>query len=91
MADNALNKYIHAETLKRDLIDNRGFYPAIVNRALIDAPAADVVEIETLKDWLITTAINDVTFVHDGYFPKACTKLVSQLDKLREFAKERSL
>lgn len=39
-------KYIDAEQLKRDLIDNRNFFPAIVAMAIEDAPAADVVEVK---------------------------------------------
>lgn len=38
-----MTKYIDAEKLKRDLIDNRSFFPAIVARAIEDMPAADVV------------------------------------------------
>lgn len=35
-------EYIEREALKRDLIDNRNFYPAIVKCAIEKAPAADV-------------------------------------------------
>lgn len=35
-------EYIEREALKRDLIDNRSFYPVIVKHAIEDAPAADV-------------------------------------------------
>ena len=38
-------EYIEREALKRDLIDNRSFYPAIVKAAIESAPAADVVEV----------------------------------------------
>ena len=38
-------EYIEREALKRDLIDNRSFYPAIVKCAIESAPAADVVEV----------------------------------------------
>ncbi len=38
-------EYIEREALKRDLIDNRSFYPAIVKNAIEEAPAADVVEV----------------------------------------------
>ena len=40
-----MSKYIDAEALKRDLIDNRSFFPAIVARAIEDAPAVDAVRI----------------------------------------------
>lgn len=43
-------EYIEREALKRDLIDNRNFYPVIVKRAIEDAPAADVVEVVRCKD-----------------------------------------
>ena len=36
-------RYIDAEALKIDLIDNRSFYPAIVANAIENAPTADVV------------------------------------------------
>jgi rubrerythrin len=38
-------EYIDREALKRDLIDNRGFYPSIVKAAIENAPAADVVKV----------------------------------------------
>lgn len=44
-------RYIDAEQLIRDLIDNRSFYPAIVKRAIENAPTEDVVprsEVEEL-------------------------------------------
>lgn len=43
-------KYIDSEALKRDLIDNRNFYPAIVANAIEHAPACDVVEVVRCKD-----------------------------------------
>ena len=48
-------RYIDAEALKRDLIDNRSFYPAIVKNAIENAPTVDVVprsEVEELKERL---------------------------------------
>ena len=44
--------YIDKDKLKRDLIDNRSFYPAIVKSAIENAPTCDVVprsEVEGLK------------------------------------------
>ena len=49
---NDMPRYIDAEKLKRDLIDNRNFYPAIVKRAIENAPTEDVVprsEVERLQ------------------------------------------
>lgn len=43
-------EYIEREALKRDLIDNRSFYPAIVKVAIEKAPTADVVEVVRCKD-----------------------------------------
>lgn len=43
-------EYIEREALRRDLIDNRSFYPAIVKCAIESAPAADVVEVVRCKD-----------------------------------------
>ena len=43
-------KYIDSEALKRDLIDNRNFYPAIVANAIEHAPACDVVKVVRCKD-----------------------------------------
>ena len=48
-------RYIDAEKLIRDLIDNRNFYPAIVKNAIENAPTEDVVEVVRCKDctlWL---------------------------------------
>ncbi|MBO7158111.1 MAG: hypothetical protein J6W31_05865 [Clostridia bacterium] len=42
-------RYIDADALEKDLI-SRGFYPAIVKRAIEDAPTADVVEVVRCKD-----------------------------------------
>lgn len=41
---------ISLEALKRDLIDNYGFFPAIVARALEKQPAIDAVEVVRCKD-----------------------------------------
>ena len=38
-----MSRFIDAEALKRDLIDNRSFYPAIVKSAIENAPTVDVV------------------------------------------------
>lgn len=51
-------------------------------------PIADVVEVETIKAWLYELAINNVGC--DGDFSKACEEIISRIDGLRNFAKERS-
>ena len=38
-------EYIERKALIRDLIDRRNFFPAIVKRAIEEAPAADVQEV----------------------------------------------
>lgn len=49
---------------------------------------ADVVEVETIKSWLYSIAINNVN--NNGDFSDACEEIISRLDGLRRFAKERS-
>ena len=53
-------------------------------------PTADVVEVETIKSWLYEMAINNVGYVIDGDFSTACEEIISRLDGLRNFARERS-
>ena len=43
-------KYIEVESFKRELIDNRHFFPVIVKNALEKMPAADVVEVVRCRD-----------------------------------------
>ncbi len=43
-------RYIDAEVLKRKLIDEKNFFPAIVARALGETPTADVVKVVRCKD-----------------------------------------
>lgn len=50
-----MERYIDADKLTRDLIDNRSFYPAIVKSAIENAPTEDVVprsEYEKLENQL---------------------------------------
>jgi hypothetical protein len=53
-------------------------------------PTADVVEVETIKAWLYKMAINNVGCVLDGDFSNACEEIISRLDGLRSFARERT-
>lgn len=51
-----MTNYIDKDKLIRDLIDNRNFYPAIVKRAIEQAPTEDVVpraEVEELQKKLV--------------------------------------
>ena len=49
-----------------------------------ELPAADVVPIEALKNWLWKVALNN----SDNYLGDACAELVSRLDGLRRYANE---
>ena len=65
-------------------------YDAIEILAEIEyTPTADVVEVGTLKNWLLELAKNNVGYVIDGNFAEVCMDLISRLDGLRNFAKER--
>lgn len=49
------------------------------------ALAVDAVEVETLKAWLYEMAMNNT----DNYLGDACEVIISRLEGLRVFAKER--
>lgn len=51
MIEYQTKEYIDKEALKRDLIDNRNFYPAIVKAAIESAPVAEVKEV-IHAEWL---------------------------------------
>lgn len=51
-------------------------------------PAADVVEVETIKAWLYKIAMNNVGVSFDGDFSNACEEIISRLDGLKKFAKD---
>lgn len=52
-------------------------------------PAADVVEVDTVKAWLYEMAFNNVGTVLDGDFSTACEEIIARLDGLRKFAQEK--
>ena len=90
-------RYIDADRLIKtifplDCVDKKHY--AINAQAVFDAiknaPTADVVEIETIKAWLYEMAINNVGCVLKGDFSNACEEIISRLDGLRSFAKERT-
>lgn len=95
-------RYIDADLLLEDIEESvvfsvrkgvaspeiRGAYK-IIDR-IESAPTADVVEVETIKSWLYEMAINNVGHVIDGDFSAACEEIISRLDGLRNFARERS-
>ncbi len=55
-----------------------------------DTPTADVVEIETLRSWLYLIATNNVGCDIKMNLSEACEDIISRLDGLRMFAKERN-
>ena len=80
------------ETIEKDIEPYKSWdctKADVIMDAILDAPAADVVEVETLKAWLYEIAINNVGCVLDGDFSDACQEIISRLDGLRKFAKER--
>lgn len=60
-----------------------------IRQSIVALPIADVVEVETIKAWLYEMAINNVGCVLKGDFSNACEEIISRLDGLRSFAKER--
>ena len=85
-------KYIDAEKIPNDSFFNglTDKEKAKVLQWFLQAPTADVVEVETIKSWLYEMAINNVGYVIDGDFSTACEEIISRLDGLRNFARERS-
>ena len=51
--------------------------------------AVDAIDIETIKSWLYEIAINNVGCAIDGDFSVACEEIISRLDGLRSFARDR--
>lgn len=70
-------------TKKITLSDGVSIYDSIQK-----LPTADVVEVETIKSWLYSIAINNVN--NNGDFSDACEEIISRLDGLRRFTNERS-
>ena len=95
-------RYIDADALQSKLQRNADLYKgcndadmrARRDEALnavafvVNAPTADVVEIETLKAWLYEIAMNNVGCNVDD-FASACEEIALRLDGLRAFARER--
>ncbi len=50
-----------------------------------EAPTVDAVEVDVLKAWLYEIAMNNV----ENFLCEACEEIISRLDGLRVFARER--
>ena len=61
-----------------------------IRQSIMALPISDVVEVETIKAWLYEIAINNVGCIIDGDFSNACEEIISRLDGLRNFAKDRT-
>lgn len=81
-------EYIEREATLRNLADDLP-YKGSVKRVIMQAPAADVVEISVLNEWLYEIAINNVGVAIEGDFSTACEEIIARLDGLRAFARER--
>ena len=57
--------------------------------AINNAPAVDAVEVETIKAWLYKIAGNNISTEKERQFSEFCEELISRLDGLRNFARER--
>lgn len=88
-ADAAI-KYLekHKEIAKKNYFILSANEDSIIKFLQEKCPTADVVEVETIKSWLYSIAINNVN--NNGDFSDACEEIISRLDGLRRFAKERS-
>lgn len=64
-------------------------YRDSVLRIIDEQPAVDAVEIKTIEAWLYEIALNNVGVKFDGDFSKACEAIISRLDGLRAFARDR--
>lgn len=90
-------RYIDAdkllENLKKQYGEDLGWQCPVnmsdVGMMIEDAPTADVVEIEMLRDWLWEIALNSVGCDFVGDFSIACQDIISRLDGLKRFAEER--
>lgn len=89
-----MNEYLNRETVLKEL-DRNSITKKItlsdgvsIYDTIQKLPTADVVEVETIKSWLYSIAINNVN--NNGDFSDACEEIISRLDGLRRFTKERS-
>lgn len=76
------------ETLQ-GLADILAGYSAYKDIAKI--PAVDAVEVSTIRDWLYEIAGNNISTEKERQFSDFCEELISRLDGLRNFAREKEL
>lgn len=65
--------------------DECNFKGFVMKRLIETQPTVDAVEVETVKAWLYQIALNNT----DNYLSDACEEIISRLDGLRIFARER--
>lgn len=87
-------RYIDAERLKRTFASGIRVYDGMckiadVMKNIENEPTADVVEIETLRSWLYSIATNNMGCDIKMTLSEACEDIISRLDGLRMFAKEK--
>lgn len=56
---------------------------------IMGAPDVDAVEVSTIRDWLYEIAGNNISTEKERQFSVLCEELISRLDGLRNFARER--
>lgn len=94
-------RYIDAETLKRNIrvnlmpnVDIDGtvsvenaerYFLNLIDKTI----TADVVEVEALRSWLYSIATNNMGCDIQMNLSEACEDIISRLDGLRNFARER--
>lgn len=77
-------EYIDREKLKRNLIDNRSFYPAIVKNAIENAPTEDVVPKSEVEKFIqeidqIQKDKADVTYLKKQLIAKAKQEVAREI------------
>ncbi len=78
-------RYIDADEFLKHF--SQGSCSDDIIEALQEASAADVVEVGVFQDWLNEIAFNNVGV--DAALVNACIEIISRLDGLRIFARER--
>ena len=61
----------------------------VIHSAVCNVPSVDAFEVETIKAWLYEIAGNNIGTEKERQFSEFCEELISRLDGLRNFARER--